>query len=601
MNAPSKRSRLVRRLFQRTDVSDKALCSPNVQGKDAELRSPSTASIRGSDYDTRSLWSEVFDLFAASNESPDLRAIAKLLRDESKAHVASLSTNNGVGGGKASTVSREWHLCNEVKRIAETRKSELGKGSGSPFKRQLRHAYDEVLTWAEKFVALGDIISQVDPVHIGLPWAGIRAILIISIHDRKTQAEILDGVADLSRLICRYAAFEDIYLQDQSSLQESLKLKLIAALRTLYLTVLNYLMEVILYFNRSATARSLPSITLSDSLRQRYSDINKAEDEVLRYETISIKAASYNQYTDVRRKLCMYEDYLQSEKRKAISEWISKIAYYSYHREMKARVLPETGRWFLERQEFRNWIGCKQSSLLWLKGNGMFLYTYYSNGHIVTVKLISGNRENEFNVSYHITSVAQAKSTGDSTCVVEKFLQKPWLDSREVMAYFYCSRTTSDTRQHDPRAILLSILRQLAAPLPGLPLRPLIISVYDREATRGSHEAQLSIEEMKTLLADLIEHYYQNVTLVIDALDECDAKGRSELLDIFTALTYNPSTTVKTIVSSRNDSDIESHFTKIPNLSITATDNAGDIMRFISEEINQRLLSGFSAAKRANR
>ncbi|KAL9044615.1 MAG: hypothetical protein Q9214_002261 [Letrouitia sp. 1 TL-2023] len=433
MATPSKRSKLVRRLFHHVDGSDKALRCLKAQRKDAELRSSSIASLRGPDYDTSNLWSEVFDLFAASNESPDLKAIAKLLQNESKAQGASLSTNEG-------------------------KKSELEKGAGSPFKRQLRHAYDEVVTWTEKFVTLGDVISQADPVHIELPWAGVRAVLIISIHDRKTQAEILDGVAYLSRLICR--------------------------------------------------------------------------------------------------KLGTYEDYLQNERRKAISDWVSKIAYYSYHREMKARVMPETGQWLLERQEFRDWVGCKQPPLLWLKGN-----------------------------------VGTGK-TSLITCVVESFLQKSWLDSREVMAYFYCSRTTSDTRQNDPRAILLSILRQLAAPLPGLPLRPLIVSVYDKEAARGSHEAQLSIEEIKTLLVDLIEHHYQNVTLVIDALDECDAKGRSKLLDILTNLTYNPNTIVKTIVSSRNDPDIESHFIKTPNLSVTATDNAGDIMRFVSKEINERLLGG---------
>ncbi|KAI4158380.1 MAG: hypothetical protein LQ342_007510 [Letrouitia transgressa] len=366
MTSLSKRSGLVRRIFHHLDGSDKALRSPKAHDKDAKIRSSSTASFRGSDYDTSSIWSEVFDLFASSNESPDLKAITERLQNESKAQGASLSPSNG---SKTSTASREWHLCNKVKRIAETRKFELGKGAGSPFKRQLRHAYDEVVTWAEKFVALGDVISQADPVHIGLPWAGIRAVLVISIHDRKTQAEILDGVAYLSRLICRYAAFEDTYLQDQSPLQESLKVKLIAALRTIYLTVLKYLVEVILYFDRSAIAKTLCSITLSDVLRQRYSDINKAEEEILRYETISIKAACYNQYVDVRRILCTYEDYLQSEKREAICDWISKIAYYSYHREMKERVLSETGQWLLERKEFRHWIGRKQSSLLWLKGN----------------------------------------------------------------------------------------------------------------------------------------------------------------------------------------------------------------------------------------
>lgn len=179
-----------------------------------------------------------------------------------------------------------------------------------------------------------------------------------------------------------------------------------------------------------------------------------------------------------------------------------------------------------------------------------------------------------------------------SSCVIEKILEQPWLDSKDALAYFYCSRTSSDTRQQDPRAILLSILRQLAAPLPGLPIKPPVISVYDRETTRGSQEAQLSIDEIAVLLAELIHNHYENVTIVLDALDEGDVKGRLYLLDTFTKLTYNPKTAVKTLVSSRNDPDIENHFSKIPNLFITVTDNAGDIMRFITKELGQRLLRG---------
>lgn len=179
-----------------------------------------------------------------------------------------------------------------------------------------------------------------------------------------------------------------------------------------------------------------------------------------------------------------------------------------------------------------------------------------------------------------------------SSCVIENFLEKPWLDGDEVLAYFYCSRTSSDTRQQDPRAILLSILRQLAAPLPGLPLKSPIISAYDKETTRGSQEAHLSINEIIALLTDLIQSHYKNVTLILDALDECDASRRLQLLDAFTKLTYNPKTVVKTLVSSRNDPDIEGHFSRIPTLSITATDNADDIMKFVHKEIGQRLLRG---------
>lgn len=75
----------------------------------------------------------------------------------------------------------------------------------------------------------------------------------ISIHDQKMQAEVLDGVAHLSKLICRYAVFEEVYLQDQSLLHKSLKSKLTAALKALYMAVFTYLVEVISYVGRPST------------------------------------------------------------------------------------------------------------------------------------------------------------------------------------------------------------------------------------------------------------------------------------------------------------------------------------------------------------
>ncbi|KAI4125143.1 MAG: hypothetical protein LQ338_004439 [Usnochroma carphineum] len=110
---------------------------------------------------------------------------------------------------------------------------------------------------------------------------------------------------------------------------------------------------------------------------------------------------------------------------------------------------------------------------------------------------------------------------------------------------------------------------------------------------RGSQtKAQLSSDEITNLLAELVQHRYKKVTLIVDALDECDVTARALLLDILSKLTYNPNSIVKTLVLSRNDPDIANFFSKTPNLSITATDNADDIRKFVSKKINEHLLNG---------
>nr|POF01662.1 hypothetical protein CFP56_76487 [Quercus suber] len=36
---------------------------------------------------------------------------------------------------------------------------------------------DKVLRWLDRFKSVGNVIANVDPVHVGLPWAGIRMLL----------------------------------------------------------------------------------------------------------------------------------------------------------------------------------------------------------------------------------------------------------------------------------------------------------------------------------------------------------------------------------------------------------------------------------------
>jgi hypothetical protein len=47
----------------------------------------------------------------------------------------------------------------------------------------LREKADNIGKWLDRFKQVGDVASNVDPVHVGLPWAGIRLLLEVSIVD----------------------------------------------------------------------------------------------------------------------------------------------------------------------------------------------------------------------------------------------------------------------------------------------------------------------------------------------------------------------------------------------------------------------------------
>lgn len=46
----------------------------------------------------------------------------------------------------------------------------------------LKEEADKVVGWLDRFKAVGDIVPNVDPMHVGLPWAGIRLLLEVKPH-----------------------------------------------------------------------------------------------------------------------------------------------------------------------------------------------------------------------------------------------------------------------------------------------------------------------------------------------------------------------------------------------------------------------------------
>lgn len=45
----------------------------------------------------------------------------------------------------------------------------------------LRDVAGKIVDWLDRFKAVGDVVANIDPIHIGLPWAGIRFVLEVSI------------------------------------------------------------------------------------------------------------------------------------------------------------------------------------------------------------------------------------------------------------------------------------------------------------------------------------------------------------------------------------------------------------------------------------
>lgn len=52
----------------------------------------------------------------------------------------------------------------------------------------LKDEAEKIIGWLDRFKAVGDIAANADPVHVGLPWAGIRLLLEVRpdpLHDSR--------------------------------------------------------------------------------------------------------------------------------------------------------------------------------------------------------------------------------------------------------------------------------------------------------------------------------------------------------------------------------------------------------------------------------
>ena len=82
---------------------------------------------------------------------------------------------------------------------------------------------------------------------------------------------------------------------------------------------------------------------------------------------------------------------------------------------------------------------------------------------------------------------------------------------------------------------------------------------------------------------------FKRVSIVIDALDECDAANRSDILDVIDNLLCLPESIVKVFVSSRYSDDIAVALDDHIKFSIRTQDNRDDIDKFVNSKIDSAI------------
>jgi hypothetical protein len=186
---------------------------------------------------------------------------------------------------------------------------------------------------------------------------------------------------------------------------------------------------------------------------------------------------------------------------------------------------PNSGKWFLDSQEFLDWQE-NPSTFLWLNG-------------------VSGC----------------GKSSLCST-IIQHLMNSLTHNQGNILAYWYFDNGNPKTQ--DLRTLLRSILRQIAAfaePFPS-PIR-------DLAAQHEFPDSSPSVTTLSKVLQETISIMKENVYIVIDAIDEYPADGnkdlRQELIHVISDLVEAQLEKLHLLVTSIDEDDIRNSLHPLKN------------------------------------
>lgn len=109
-------------------------------------------------------------------------ALAGLTSEEQSIIRAHLAPNiQDIG----TAVDRAYSAALSKKQVCESKRWRWSVGGREIV---LREEAEKVLHWLDRFKSVGDVVANVDPLHIGLPWAGIRMLLEVSIRPNRQRS-----------------------------------------------------------------------------------------------------------------------------------------------------------------------------------------------------------------------------------------------------------------------------------------------------------------------------------------------------------------------------------------------------------------------------
>ncbi|CAO1600437.1 hypothetical protein XANCAGTX0491_004126 [Xanthoria calcicola] len=230
----------------------------------------------------------------------------------------------------------------------------------------------------------------------------------------------------------------------------------------------------------------------------------------------------------------MVELQLTQAQGKALA-WLSPVDPISKHRVFKRERQAGTGTWLFDLPEMTNWLESPHDAL-WIYG------------------------------------IPGAGKTTLSTLVVDEIFTRKRSNSVGT-AYFYVRH--DDKESHKPPSVLGSLISQLARHN-----REALADVMKLHQTHGF--VAPDEEDLKEKLHEISQHFTE-VYIMIDGLDECGSPydaHRRRLVKAIAELHTIKEGSVRTLVFSRKESDIEKEFVRMQFHTVSIAATSGDLRLF---------------------
>ncbi|KAI9888211.1 MAG: hypothetical protein M1814_001089 [Vezdaea aestivalis] len=425
----------------------------------------------------------------------------------------------------------------------------------------LRERADKVIHWLDRFKSIGDVASNADPVHVGLPWAGIRFLLETAMAESNQMAALLIGCEIALYMASRLQVYVEFW---QKLPVETSQRNLEASLANMYAFVLKFLARALLVYDTSTIKRTLSAMWQIDEVTKFENEVDKLAVKVQNDASNCDRNAHFQQMQDVLTELQKQHQMQISLDRLHLKIDLDKIKYApgaifnssdgihrTCHPKTRIDLLTQVQEWAQQPDG---------KSIFWLHGGA---------------------------------------GTGKST-ISWTFCK--WLTDQKEMASvqlgasFFFKR--GEGERGSSKRFFPTIVRQLITKIPGLDVlvAPVIESdpfIFDKAI--GEQFLRLILQPLQDL--SIRKDNLPTLVVVADALDECEEQDSdNNILKLWSQLSQRTAVNLRLLLTCRYEPSIRLQFRKLSpdlfeNINLIDAVSSSTIQKDLSVYLNDTLLS----------